>query len=100
MNEPPLKITPGGLVRAVHEAGGDPIPDDLRDALLGDAVVAEDTDTPPAARPVPVVEVKAAAGGGMGIDLEQTIGQLWFRRDWLDEHGLDATQCTVIGVAG
>ena len=36
----------------------------------------------------------------MGIDLEQTIGQLWFRRDWLDEHGLDATQCTVIGVAG
>ena len=47
-----------GLVRAVHEAGGDPIPDDLRDALLGDAVVAEDTDTPPAARPVPVVEVK------------------------------------------
>ncbi len=89
-----------GLVRAVHEAGGDPIPDDLRDVLLPGTAVAEDNDTPPAARPVPVVEIQAAAGGGMAIDLEQTTGQLWFRRDWLDEYGLDATQCAIIGVAG
>ena len=84
-----------GLVRAVHAAGGDPIPPDLRGALAG-----EEADEPPGARPVDVVELACAAGGGAEVLSEDVIGRLWFRRDWLDEHGLDATQCAVLGVQG
>lgn len=84
-----------GLVRAVHEAGGDPIPPELRVTLAGAAA-----DEPPGARPVDVVELACAAGGGAEVLSEDVIGRLWFRRDWLDEHGLDATQCAVLGVHG
>ena len=84
-----------GLVRAVHAAGGDPIPPHLRGALAGEAA-----DEPPGARPVDVVELACAAGGGAEVLSEDVIGRLWFRRDWLDEHGLDATQCAVLGVHG
>ena len=84
-----------GLVRAVHAAGGDPIPPDLRGALAG-----KETDEPPGARPVDVVELACAAGGGAEVLSEDAIGRVWFRRDWLDEHGLDATQCVVLGVHG
>ena len=84
-----------GLVRAVHAAGGDPIPPDLRGALA-EAAAAER----PGTRPVDVVELASAAGGGAEVLSEDVIGRLWFRRDWLDEHGLDATQCIVLGVHG
>ena len=98
-----------GLVRAVHEAGGDPIPPDLRGALArmdaggraasGTKAEAEaGADAPPGARPVDVVELACAAGGGAEVLSEDVIGRLWFRRDWLEEHGLDATQCAVLGV--
>lgn len=54
----------------------------------------------PSARPVDVVELACAAGGGAEVLSEEVIGRLWFRRAWLDEHGLDATQCAVLGVHG
>ncbi len=54
----------------------------------------------PGARPVDVRELDAAAGTG-ATDLDETVtGRLWFQRDWLDRHGLDATQCVIIGVHG
>jgi len=55
---------------------------------------------PPGARPVDVIELNSAAGGGADILSEEVSGRVWFRRDWLDEHGLDAPACAVIGVAG
>jgi len=88
------------LVRAVHAIGGNPIPDDLRDALLRNGMDDQSTDTPPEARPVDVIELAVAAGAGAETLSEEVAGRLWFRRDWLDEHGLDATRCTVIGVRG
>ena len=118
-----------GLVRVVSDAGGDPIPPDLREALVGepprdeateseaDAVspkpstdildfpgavagVPEDADEIPGARPVAVWEVAPAAGGGAVVDEERRVSRVWFRRDWLDGHGLDPTQCHVLGVRG
>ena len=54
----------------------------------------------PGARPVPVRELAAAAGGG-ALDLDETIvGYLYFRLDWLDQHALDPSQCDVIRVSG
>ena len=88
-----------GLVRAVHAAGGDPIPADLRGALAY-REAGETAAEPPGARPVDVVELACAAGGGAEVLSEDVIGRLWFRRDWLDEHGLNATQCAVLGVCG
>ena len=54
----------------------------------------------PGARPVDVVELAAAAGGGGDVASEEVTGCVWFRRDWLDSHGLDPAQCAVIGVRG
>ena len=51
-------------------------------------------------RPVKVVEVAAAAGGGAEIYDETVVGRLWFRRDWLERHAIDPTQCHVISVRG
>ena len=47
-----------------------------------------------------VVELDAAAGDGAHVLSEEVTGRIWFRRDWLDEHSLDPTQCAVIGVRG
>ena len=91
------------LNRVVAEAGGDPIPGDLRSALLGPSEVAEapaEHDVRGTGRPVNVIELASAAGGG-ALDLDESVkSTVWFRRDWLDRHGLDATQCVVIGVRG
>ncbi len=58
-------------------------------------------DTRPSkARPVDVIELAVAAGGGAEALTEEIVGRLWFRRDWLDGHGLDASSCAVIGVRG
>ena len=51
-------------------------------------------------RPVVTYELAAAAGGGaMKLD-ETPTGIVYFRYDWLTQHGLDAKQCCVMGVAG
>ena len=57
-------------------------------------------DDMPAVRPVEVVEVAAAAGGGAEVYDETAIGRLWFRRDWLDSNAIDPAQCNVITVRG
>lgn len=59
------------------------------------------TSPHPAARPVPAIEYEAAAGGGrINLDAAPQSGSVWFRRDWLDNHGIDPTKCAVIRVAG
>ena len=51
-------------------------------------------------RPVVTYELAAAAGGGaMKLD-ETPTGIVYFRYDWLTQHGLDAKQCCVMGVVG
>ena len=51
-------------------------------------------------RPVVTYELAAAAGGG-AMELDETpTGIVYFRYDWLTQHGLDAKQCCVMGVAG
>ena len=46
-------------------------------------------------------ELETAAGGGaVDIDEAPFKGNVWFRREWLDRHGLDPNQCVVIGVRG
>ena len=90
------------LNRVVADAGGDPVPDDLWPVLAarkgGAAAAAENANLPPGARPVDVVELAATAGGGAEALGEEVAGCVWFRRDWLDCHGLDPAQCMVIRV--
>ncbi len=113
-----LEHSTRGLVRLTVNAGGDPIPDDLWPALaagrgvtplpsnlsdpkaLGIRVANQD-NLPPGARSLGAVEIEAAAGGGaVNLDEAPVKGQVWFRRDWLDRHGLDPTRCMVISVRG
>ena len=75
------------------------------DAGLKDpAALAEgatkDDDPGPATRLVGVVELRAAAGDGTEVLDEKVIGHLSFRRQWLDRHAIDPTQCMMIGVRG
>ena len=53
-----------------------------------------------ATRHIEIREVAAAAGSGAEVLDETVTGYLAFQRKWLDRHKLDATRCTVIGVAG
>ena len=111
---PELERSAHTLARLVADAGGDPIPEDLRPALtppppveLADAevlhrVATDDLDgpLPPGTRQIEVRELAAAAGGG-ALELDETVkGYLAFQRMWLDRHGVDPAQCTVIGVVG
>ena len=127
LREPPAPGLPGGvpafpplplrgleravrdLVRLVAEAGGDPIPGELRPAAAvrfggADArpvAAANEDGVPPGARSVGTREVEAAAGGGaVNLDEAPVKGPVWFRRDWLDGHGIDPTRCVVISVRG
>ena len=101
-----LERSTQGLVRAIADAGGDPVPDDLWPVLAarrGPGAEAPDPGPGQAAagaRPVEVVELAAAAGGGSEALGEAVAGRVWFRRDWLDRRGLDPAQCAVIGVRG
>ncbi len=106
-----LEASAQSLNRVVFEAGGDPIPDDLRAALLGpdevyesgavyDPATGSNVINFPGARPVDVQELAAAAGGGAEVLDEKVAGCVWFRSDWLDANGLDPTQCAVISVRG
>ncbi len=114
---PDLEGHAQGLARIVTDAGGDPVPEDLRPVLmerwdltppatdLADpsalAVGAANEDgMPPGARPVDVHGLRAAAGGGALVEGEEVRSQAWFRRDWLDRHGLDPTRCLIVDVAG
>ena len=57
-------------------------------------------DVASATRPVPVIELAAAAGGGARSDDETRVGHVWFRRDWLARHDIDPVRAVVIGVHG
>lgn len=99
-----LEASARTLNRVVADAGGDPVPDDLWPVLAarrgGPATAAENDNLPPGARPVDVVELAAAAGGGSEALGEEVAGCVWFRQDWLDRRNLDPTQCVVIRVSG
>jgi len=71
-----------------------------RDAtgLVDDEALARLEDV--AVRPVMVLELEAAAGGGALVLDESTAKPIYFRREWLDRHALDAARCRVIGVMG
>ncbi len=49
---------------------------------------------------VDILEVEAAAGGGVFIEGAPVRGYLPFRREWLREQRIDPGQCTVISVYG
>ena len=105
-----------GLVRVVSEAGGEPIPDDLWPALAErrrrSAPELSDDSAPaplevmgelidfPDAKPVPVVELAAAAGDGSMVLNETPKTYAYFREGWLRRRSLDPTQCRIIGVRG
>ena len=66
----------------------------------GDRAAARTPSGPAGARPIPIRELAAAAGGG-ALDLDETIrGYLCFRHDWLDCQAIDPTQADVIKVRG
>ena len=64
------------------------------------AVGATNDDPGPATRLVGVVKLRAAAGSGAEVLDETVVGQLGFRRQWLDRHAIDPTQAVVISVRG
>ena len=68
---------------------------------LDDAGALATSDAPPdSLRQVNLAELDAAAGDGAQIDTEQITGRIAFRRAWLARHGLDPSQCVIIGVKG
>jgi phage repressor protein C with HTH and peptisase S24 domain len=70
---------------------------DLTNGVRDNALVPRDA---PSARPIPIRELAAAAGGD-AVDLDETIvGYLYFRREWLDRQAIDSTQADVIQVRG
>ena len=96
---PELERSAHTLARLVADAGGDPIPEDLRPALADPGISAKILELP-GARQVEVRELAGAAGGG-ALNLDEAVkGYLAFQRTWLDRHGIDPTRCTVIGVEG
>ena len=99
-----LERTAQELVRLAAGAGGDPVPDDLWPVLAGRrgrAVPQAADDTVPAgARPVAVIRLAAVLGGGADEAREVRGERVWFRQDWLQQHGLDPERCAVIGVQG
>ncbi len=72
----------------------------VRSAVAETRVRFDAGDDMPAVRPVEVVEVAAAAGGGAEVYDETVVGRLWFRGDWLDREAIDPDQCNVITVRG
>ena len=69
------------------------------DALA--VAAANEDDLPPGARAMAAREVEVAAGAGaVNLDKAPETGRVFFRRDWLDRHGIDLTQCVVIKVRG
>ena len=79
-----------------------PPANDLEDArALAVATVGDGATGVPAARSVQMIEMQAAAGGGAYNLAEAPVaGPVWFRRDWIDSHGIDPTQAVIISVRG
>lgn len=91
------------LVRAVYEAGGNPIPENLRTELLksvDDDQIKEPVVDYDTFRHVEIVEIAAAAGSGAEVYDETITDRLAFRRDWLQTHGIDVAMSNVINVKG
>ena len=85
---------------------GDPTPVDeqgsntalVRDLTKGDVDPALAPNGAAGARPIPIRELAADAGGG-AVDLDETtLGYLYFRREWLDRQAIDPTQADVVQV--
>ena len=72
----------------------------VRSAVAGTRAEYDAGGDMPAVRPVEVVEVAAAAGGGAEVYDDTVVGRLWFRDDWLDRQSIDPDQCNVISVRG
>ena len=77
-----LETSARTLNRVVANAGGDPIPDDLWPVVAvrhgGGVPVADNENVQSGARPVNVVELAAAAGGGAETFDEAVTGRVWF----------------------
>ena len=96
-----------GSDQANQSSSGKSLVEDLRsriqeylDDAFRKAVIAERSGPSVATRQVEVRELAAAAGGGATELDERVVGFVSFQRTWLDRHGLDPTQCTVINVSG
>ena len=88
------------LENSVHTVSGKCVRyDELHEDsdVVGDS---SDTHATGTHRPVPILEVASAAGGGSEVYDETPIGVMWFREDWLRRNGIDSTRCDVISVAG
>ena len=102
-SEPDALGVIGSLAQVRQEFGArfDRLESAIRTMAIGASRAEYDAgDDMAAVRPVEVVEVAAAAGGGAEVYDETVVGRLWFRDDWLDLHAIDPTQCNVISVRG
>ena len=92
----------GSLAQVRQEFGArfDRLESYVRSAVAETRAEHDAGDDMPAVRPVEVVEVAAAAGGGAEVYDETVVGRLWFRDDWLDRQAIDPNQCNVITVRG
>ena len=94
-----LESSAHALNRVVIEAGGDPLPADLRPAL--NAGRPEDFDLGDTSyRRVTIVDLASAAGDGSAVPLEEAKGFVLFSDDWLRRHRLDPVRCSIIRVRG
>ena len=86
------RISLGDGAPEVHAKNAAPVPY-LANGAPDTVLAPRDT---PSARPIPIRDLAAAAGGG-AVDLDETIlGQLYFRREWLDRQAIGPTQADVI----
>ena len=86
-------------MRLTSDAGGDPIPDDLRPVLAGrHAYSALRSTEESRARLVDVIEFAALTGADADIPKDVDEGRLCFRRDWLVSRNLDPLRCALVEV--
>ena len=101
-----LAIIVQDFVSRLSEAGADPIPPKMRDALLRaqeqelDELRRRAGDADAYAY-VPRYDVRLAAGSGEVLDQEAVAGgHVAFRREWLHHHGLRAKNLSLVDVTG
>ncbi len=101
-SEPDALGVIGSLAQVRQELGArfDRLESYVRSAVAGTRAEYDAGGDMPAVRPVEVVEVAAAAGGGAEVYDDTVVGRLWFRDDWLDRQSIDPDQCNVISVRG
>ena len=92
------------LNRAIIDAGGDPIPEDLWPVLAkrreSEVPMPSNKNVPPGAQPVEVVELVVAGGSSADVASKEVVGSVWFRQDWLHGRGLDPSRCVVVRATG